>query len=322
MIGALGKLLGRGRTGGPALSVAAFGKHPAWDDHMDDPGIDTEMLAEVKRRLYVEGVGRNIDAGAWSSMPAEERVSEFRHVFVWRKGEEIVLGRLWSSEDGKGRSAYPMAVCIGASKVPLRWLLEHAVGPLERAETKLRKATTQDGVHAELGELRSAVYERGSATGLAGSSDVLGGLLDRPAMQELLSRSEVAADKTKLYRLLYAVESELGAFRRSPESSGTWLRAASAKAQMVRVPRWADSPGEAIALWSAFFGERMAASAPIVILVSRKRKMIDVILGDAGPEQWWCLLADEPALSLTTDVPYELDDAFLSRARGEIAGAG
>jgi len=45
--------------------VAAFGKHPAWDDHIDDIGLDMDTLIAAKRILYVQGIGGNIDSGSW-----------------------------------------------------------------------------------------------------------------------------------------------------------------------------------------------------------------------------------------------------------------
>ena len=43
--------------------VGAFGKHPGWDDHLDDIGLNTEPLIAAKQYLYVQGIGGVIDAG-------------------------------------------------------------------------------------------------------------------------------------------------------------------------------------------------------------------------------------------------------------------
>jgi hypothetical protein len=32
----------------PKLSLAAFGKHPGWDDHIPGIGVETEGLANLK----------------------------------------------------------------------------------------------------------------------------------------------------------------------------------------------------------------------------------------------------------------------------------
>jgi hypothetical protein len=50
---------------GSRVTLAAFGKHPGWDDHIPGIGIDTELLAHFKQVLYVRGIGGQIDSGAW-----------------------------------------------------------------------------------------------------------------------------------------------------------------------------------------------------------------------------------------------------------------
>ena len=102
--------------------IAAFGKHPGWDDHIDDIGLETDVLVTVKRILYIQGIGSNIDSGSWDKLEEDQRLEKFGHVFVWCMNRDLVVGRLWSSQDGKGRSSYPMVVCVQCSKLPLPWI--------------------------------------------------------------------------------------------------------------------------------------------------------------------------------------------------------
>ena len=50
---------------GKYVGLAAFGKHPGWDDHVEDLGLETESLNLAKTLLYVNGIGGQIDSGAW-----------------------------------------------------------------------------------------------------------------------------------------------------------------------------------------------------------------------------------------------------------------
>jgi hypothetical protein len=52
----------------PAVYLAAFGKHPGWNDHLDDLGLDTQPLINAKRLLYLQGISQNIDSGAWDKL--------------------------------------------------------------------------------------------------------------------------------------------------------------------------------------------------------------------------------------------------------------
>src|SRR5277367_5324152 len=96
----------------PRLTLAAFGKHPGWDDHMPGIGVETDDLAYVKHTLYVGGIGRQIDSGAWEKLEPEKRLEGFDHVFLWRRGNHFLLGQIWSSTDRKGRAKYPMILCV------------------------------------------------------------------------------------------------------------------------------------------------------------------------------------------------------------------
>ncbi|HXD01138.1 MAG TPA: hypothetical protein VN048_17505, partial [Verrucomicrobiae bacterium] len=98
------------QTQGRFLALGAFGKHPGWDDHVEDLGMETETLALARKVLYVEGVGGQIDKGAWEKLTPALRLDDFNHTFVWCRSNQFLIGRIWSSVDGKGRTRYPMVV--------------------------------------------------------------------------------------------------------------------------------------------------------------------------------------------------------------------
>src|SRR5437016_13366914 len=88
-----------GEAVGPRLTLAAFGKHPGWDDHIPGIGVETETLAQLKQTLYVGGIGGQIDSGAWERLEGEKRLEGFDHTFLWLNAGHVVLGQLWSSTD-------------------------------------------------------------------------------------------------------------------------------------------------------------------------------------------------------------------------------
>jgi hypothetical protein len=107
--------------------LGAFGKHPGWDDHVEDLGLETGTLNTAKVLFYVEGIGGEIDAGAWEKLDESQRLSAFKHIFVWHRPGQLLIGRLWSSSDGKGRTRYPMVVCAHCTGVTLAWALDHVL---------------------------------------------------------------------------------------------------------------------------------------------------------------------------------------------------
>jgi len=46
----------RAGAGGAYVALAAFGKHPGWDDHVEDLGLETESLNLAKTVLYIDGI--------------------------------------------------------------------------------------------------------------------------------------------------------------------------------------------------------------------------------------------------------------------------
>jgi hypothetical protein len=50
----------------------------------------------------VNGIGGQIDSGAWEKLEPAQQLPDFNHIFVWQRSGQILVGRLWSSSDGKG----------------------------------------------------------------------------------------------------------------------------------------------------------------------------------------------------------------------------
>src|SRR5260370_12574366 len=49
-----------GTSSARQIFLGAFGKHPGWDDHVEDLGLETESLIYAKTLLYVQGIGAQI----------------------------------------------------------------------------------------------------------------------------------------------------------------------------------------------------------------------------------------------------------------------
>ena len=142
---------------GPRVVVGGFGKHPAWNDHIDpDIGLDGTLL-DVKRRLYLEGIRDNAIASWLKALPAQ--LVPFGHVMLWKKAGSVVAGRLWHSRDGRGRDDFPMVVCADCSGVPMARVVSEALPVLERLEAEIKAATTpvQPGGTSRCGYLAAAL---------------------------------------------------------------------------------------------------------------------------------------------------------------------
>lgn len=330
MLRSITKWFDRGGGGGepakPRLSLAAFGKHPGWDDHIEDLGVDTPRLTWVKRVLYTEGVGGNIDSGAWDQLGEAKTLAGYKHVFVWRWGSgdgrfEYVIGRMWSSRDGKGRSKYPMVLAVHAEGVTLPWLIRKVLPRLEEIESRCVAEKTAVAVRTIIDSARVSLSAMlGEAGGTEGGGDLLAAL---PTRSELIPADGAAAMEgvpAGLLRILYELDKEMGAFR-APSDKRSTSRSVDVRARHLRVPRCTDAgPGEPSRLWGALLLTQLSEFAPALFLEPLDSGFVDILVGEPGAAQLLCVRANAAGVPLTSDIPYTIDPEFARQAAEVVSG--
>jgi hypothetical protein len=245
------------RPGELRLSLAAFGKHPGWDDHISGIGVETDVLAHIKQSLYVGRIGRQIDLGAWEKLDAGKRVAGFDHTFVWFRAGHVVLGRFWSSMDRKGRSKYPMVLCIDTEGVTPGNLLASGGAELERLREKCRTTTSADQVTTECG----AAQDRLRAL-LEGSAQPASEV-EPEQKQRFLECSALGPDRVGLLRVVHELDNALGVSS-SGRGSGS-AAMANLHPYHIRVPLCVGSPGEALLVWAEFLRSALPHAATVSI---------------------------------------------------------
>ena len=286
--------------------VAAFGKHPGWDDHMEDIGLETPALVALKRVLYVEGIGKNIDSGKWAELEARQSALEFGHAFVWCRDSDTLAGRLWPSRDGRGRTSYPMVICTHGWQVSLRWVYDCVLPHLARLETQCRNSSTADEVRACLSTGRGALQTM---------LDAVGGPTREPREEadpiaQLLQHPGLGLDQEGLIRILYHLDRGMSAGRVSRAR-----RDGSEHAAHARVPASCDAVAEVSILWTRLLLREYGPQASVLVIMPQQEAWLDIILGEPSPSQVVCLRASLEALPLTNAVPYNISDEFLARMR-------
>jgi hypothetical protein len=295
---------------GPQVYLAAFGKHPGWDDHMDDIGLETEVLFQTKKLLYTEGLRGQIEAGdphSWNHLEKndpEALLPQFQHLFLWQRGAQLVAGRLWSSRDGKGRTRYPMVVCAHCTGLPLHWVIHRVLPCLDDVRQACVATESADEVRRILQHHSESL--RTEAAGARPDALAEPGL--EQEMGAFLSRPELGPDREGLLRILYEVRNKMAGFERS---SGT--RTEDPKPAQIRLPRCADDPGAAVVRWRRFFELQLAPSAPLLILAPVNEPWIDVTVGEPAPAEFFCLRANLKALPVASSIPYKIPDPVKQR---------
>jgi hypothetical protein len=317
LAGFLHNLLRRLRPGGRAAAprrgevhVAAFGKHPGWDDHVE-LGLNTTRLAEVRQSFYVEGIAGNVDSGAWDKLPAESRLAEFDHAMLLQAPGEVIAGRFWSSRDRKGRGRYPMVACAHAAGMSIRWALRTALPALERLKMRCQEATTAESVTQAIDAAQQELLPRAATSG--DGQTVLADAPPSAVLPQLLGRPELGENHRGLLAAMYHLERAM-----------TSIEGAAAH---LRLPACADSFADAAEMWVRFLADRVTpaagrgGAAPILALQPLGQAWIDLIVGRPRAADMYCILATPAALPLTTDIPYNLEPEFVQRARASLNGA-
>lgn len=307
----------------PRAHACAFGKHPAWDDHIEDTGLDHDRLVWIKRVLYSEGIAGNIDSGSWERLDDAKRLNTFNHRFYWRVPEGLVVGRMWSSRDGKGRTKYPMVAAGWVEGTPDAWAVEQVSNKLEAFEKTVKQTSSAELVRLAVGQMQldlstSAAVVLGSSSN--DSHQLITKLVNSPALDASGQKG------LGLMRILYEIERELGTFRNS--GTGSFLRgkadAAAPKAQHLRVPAGLDSPSDGVGVsaraWLAIMEQEVGKSTPILVLEPIGEGFVDIVIGEPGPSMLFCTRASAAGLAPTSNVPYSLDPAFLVKAQSRVQG--
>ena len=268
-------------------------------------GVETEALAYVEQTLYVNGIGRQVDSGAWEKLEPEKRLEGFDHSFLWPRANHVLLGQLWSSNDRKGRSKYPMVLCVDGEGVSVDLVLEKAWAELERLRGICLAAATAEQViaecHASQDRLREPRAPAESIPGMPVSVETQRRFLEHP---------DLGPERLGLLRVLHELQmaSANDAGKRGSQTNGKAVRSCH-----LRVPAAGNSSAESLALWSAFFQAAAPKGAPVLLISRKTTNWLDVVVGEPASDDFFCLGASLKALPLTTEIPYELSPESKSR---------
>lgn len=295
----------------PGVYLGAFGKHPGWDDHIEPIGLESEQLLAARDILYVRGIGGAIDAALWDKKP-EEALPGIAHVFSWNGDSDTLIGRMWSSADGKGRARYPM-VAVAHLGIPFSYSLAvRTERVLATVEARCRQATTADEVRGIFSgggdELRAS---------LAQPADALGAEPDRATCSRLATAMGLGEGQT-FARVLYTLEGVGRAFAHASKASGKIslkMLEGDLPSQQCRLPADPNDPVGSIACWQKVMTEYCSPKLPpMLFLQPLGHPWVDLVVGKLTSAHLYCLRANEAALPPASAVPYELDSAFLQTA--------
>jgi len=269
-----------GAGAAPQICLGVFGKHPAWDDHMDDLGLETESLVAAKRLIYRQGIGGQLDSGAWEKLDEAARLPAIHHEFVWTREAQVLAGRMWPSTDGKRRALYPMVACAHGFGISAEAALTRVLPQLESVEAQCgatRLATKVREIIAEARERCGEAASGGPAEQLPGLNFELGEDFVRGPLAEILRD----------------VRSHMAAYQR-----GRFRERAEPPAVGVRVPAVAEAAVHDLVFWNRFFAAIIDPEAPLLLSKPLRQPWLDVIAGEPASQEFFSLRAAPPSVPI------------------------
>lgn len=296
----------------PQIYLSAFGKHPGWNDHIEELGIETETLALCRSIFYVKGIGGLISAGRWNK-PIEGADSEkiaFDHFFLWHRNHAMIFGLLWPSSDGKRRRQYPMIICVHCVRLPLNWVLEHILSKLEELKKICIGTESASTVRSSLAAIRNSLRSK-----LAESPPEEPHLLSLPEhFDQFANHPDFGTHRQGLIRILYQFKNQLSIYGKGIYNPKNFLTQESNQGDLIRLPLGTDTPVKSISAWIPFLRTQIDWEVPLLLMVPRQHRWSDAIFGEPTQQSLFCLKASQEHLPLTSDIPYNFNDDFLQTA--------
>jgi hypothetical protein len=263
---------------GVGIQLAGFGKHPAWDDHLDDIGLNTQTLALTKQLLYSEGIASQLASGAWDQLEKSGNAIEFDHRFVWGREQQAIVGAIWASADRKHRTRFPLVICAQAGLDGPRAsaLLLDLIGQLGAL---CRTAKTQVELLDAFGRTQSELY-----TAHRTSTDV-----------RLFSE---IVDSGQYSILASLVTLSAGLKSKQPRSSPETGKVSGSRFRLAAI---SSQTKDNLIFWSTYLTtQRTGASLPYLVIGANGRGWVDLIVGEPRPNDFFCLRANEGSLPITS----------------------
>ena len=344
----ISRLMGKQTRGNDTeVYLGAFGKHVGWNDHIDDPGLETQRLVDFKTLVYIEGIAPNIEAGKWDKLEPDARIEGFGHVLLMRSRGDLLIARIWSSRDGKGRDKYPMGVAAQFHGASLEWALATVLPELESVQQRCEQATTAEQVISILDSARGTLRARLESIASERGEDRAEMTIPRGFLPAIADRPEMGPMRQGLYRILYQLHREAEMFEQGSKPSsrigsmgGKGAEAAHLTSVQLRLPAIASAGAAANDVVSVIRGveqlllSRLEPWATTLLIVRSKAgtgdgvgggsggggpRFVDAIIGEPLGPQFFALQASEKTVPLTTEIPYTIDTVFARQADGWIA---
>lgn len=279
------------------LHLALFGKHPCWNDHMEDLGLTTPSLIDFKRQLYYEGISSRLDCGAWRDLASDNRIETFDHELLWTGPTGVIFAVLWHSADAGGRAAYPMVAAAHFLTARLPAKIGPVFDALQEIAQNCRSAEDRESV----AKAQSAGVERliQAARSLVPMSSQT---WDRSCRESFVNHDGFRPNGDGFARLFYGLTEYQNL---NPSTRNTFC---------YRVTD-GGSGTESLNLWQTLMRPQLDSNQSILTARCRSCHWIDIMAGEFPSEEFFRLKAGSGEIPLVTEIPYNVPDELKEQTR-------
>ncbi len=283
----------------PRFYLSGFGKHPGWNDHLDDIGLITDSLIRAKDSIY-GGIAHQVENAVWEKGGPDKMSPGFDHAIHWRRMNESLTGLMWSSSDGKGRSLYPMITLAHGIGRAFEWHAAEVLPVLDDVGNKCRATKSSVSVVEILNAAQESLRARLTAVP---HSPVTGSNLGVKEWAAFFSHAPEG-----LRRVLHHLSVNFAAFA---PGSAAWCdnkKLVHAQSRGLRLPVIpASSPAESLNVWLSFLATQLDPAVPMLGLRPVSRNWLDVIVGEPTESDFVVLRTLPTATPIVTEIPYQLN---------------
>lgn len=296
--------------------VFAFGKHPGWDDHIQDVGIANDSIALAKRILYVNGIGGIIDSGGWERAGSEKNTVDFDHTFVWLRKDELLIGRLWPSTDGKGRSKYPMIIGCHLKKVSIDFAFREALPHLTMLETRCRSFSQQSEVLTAFKETQSSLCrlldKKSKGSRDQNQTITNASMHGRSLLPEIDEIEDIEESWTRIF---YQIKNQLENYSHQDFKPKRFTDKEFIRAGVLRLPLVDQSFEKSVEPWLRFLQTQVSVEVPLLFFASQQTTWCDIVVGEPSKRELINLKSSLETFPYPYQIPYSINDEFKAKAR-------
>lgn len=285
------------KGGGEDVSVtlAAFGKHPAQNEHISSLGGQTARIGELYRVLYVAGIPALLRR--WDSLVESQRCP-FDHWLVLAYPKAVLVARLVASSDRSGRADHPFVAVADVEGASLSAICGGFLEPFDAFVKRCHSFPSISVLRAALTNEQGALSVHAKA-----NEKSAGPSIPLTSRSRFFDETNFGENGVDFGRIVYTVENRWAPY--APARGGRLPRM-EGNGVALRFPAVSGAVASNVLLWEEFALSRVHEDVPRMYVVPAAGSWLDLVIGPADVAHFYGLGVNRLGMPVETDVPYPI----------------